>query len=186
MLAISLARPTLFDEDLSGANLVFGSQAAVPKKKQPIKKRKRTTISCQCCARQHLACDSQRPCNRCVNAGRGDSCKDGKRKRRGRKRKNPLPESDASDENADECSSSCTSTGHNHSHSEAHSHNEDLDSVDIDEVTTSSDSSVRERSPPPSKRSKSSFFTPLMDHEDTTDTWEAATLLLAFQTVKWR
>ncbi|KAJ2136937.1 hypothetical protein IW136_003713 [Coemansia sp. RSA 678] len=42
--------------------------------------------ACTNCKKAHLACDLQRPCQRCVNSGRCDSCKDVQHKKRGRPR----------------------------------------------------------------------------------------------------
>ncbi|KAJ2794753.1 hypothetical protein H4R20_006123 [Coemansia guatemalensis] len=42
--------------------------------------------ACTNCKRAHLACDLQRPCRRCVNTGKCDTCKDVQHKKRGRPR----------------------------------------------------------------------------------------------------
>ncbi|KAJ1841886.1 hypothetical protein LPJ70_004048 [Coemansia sp. RSA 2708] len=42
--------------------------------------------ACTNCKKAHLACDLQRPCQRCVNAGKCDTCKDVQHKKRGRPR----------------------------------------------------------------------------------------------------
>jgi hypothetical protein len=39
------------------------------------RKRKRTSRACVYCQKLHLSCDEQRPCIRCVKAGRADQCK---------------------------------------------------------------------------------------------------------------
>ncbi|KAI9104863.1 hypothetical protein DFS34DRAFT_589956 [Phlyctochytrium arcticum] len=40
--------------------------------------------ACVHCKSSHVACDSARPCQRCIRLGKGDSCIDAARKRRGR------------------------------------------------------------------------------------------------------
>ncbi|KAI7825929.1 hypothetical protein BX661DRAFT_184414 [Kickxella alabastrina] len=42
--------------------------------------------ACTNCKKAHLACDLQRPCHRCVNSGKCDTCKDVQHKKRGRPR----------------------------------------------------------------------------------------------------
>ncbi|KAJ1935322.1 hypothetical protein EC988_008521, partial [Linderina pennispora] len=42
--------------------------------------------ACTNCKKAHLACDLQRPCRRCVNMGKCDTCKDVQHKKRGRPR----------------------------------------------------------------------------------------------------
>ncbi|KAJ2351889.1 hypothetical protein GGH92_001578, partial [Coemansia sp. RSA 2673] len=42
--------------------------------------------ACTNCKKAHLACDLQRPCRRCVGAGKCDTCKDVQHKKRGRPR----------------------------------------------------------------------------------------------------
>ncbi|KAJ1797533.1 hypothetical protein LPJ59_003080 [Coemansia sp. RSA 2399] len=42
--------------------------------------------ACTNCKKAHLACDLQRPCRRCVNSGKCDTCKDVQHKKRGRPR----------------------------------------------------------------------------------------------------
>ncbi|KAJ2609187.1 hypothetical protein H4S08_004158 [Coemansia sp. RSA 1365] len=42
--------------------------------------------ACTNCKRAHLACDLQRPCRRCVNTGKCETCKDVQHKKRGRPR----------------------------------------------------------------------------------------------------
>ncbi|KAI8321651.1 hypothetical protein GQ54DRAFT_304599 [Martensiomyces pterosporus] len=42
--------------------------------------------ACTNCKKAHLACDLQRPCRRCVNVGKCDTCKDVQHKKRGRPR----------------------------------------------------------------------------------------------------
>ncbi|BFZ58807.1 hypothetical protein PYCC9005_005872 [Savitreella phatthalungensis] len=42
--------------------------------------------ACVNCKRAHLACDSQRPCHRCISIGKADQCFDVAHKRRGRPR----------------------------------------------------------------------------------------------------
>ncbi|KAJ2887383.1 hypothetical protein FB639_001359 [Coemansia asiatica] len=42
--------------------------------------------ACTNCKKAHLACDLQRPCQRCVNSGKCDTCKDVQHKKRGRPR----------------------------------------------------------------------------------------------------
>lgn len=40
--------------------------------------------ACVSCKQSHVACDIQRPCNRCVRLNKGDTCVDAERKKRGR------------------------------------------------------------------------------------------------------
>lgn len=40
--------------------------------------------ACAACKNSHVACDINRPCQRCVRLGKGDSCVDAERKKRGR------------------------------------------------------------------------------------------------------
>ncbi|KAI9504492.1 hypothetical protein GGI25_005462 [Coemansia spiralis] len=42
--------------------------------------------ACTNCKKAHLACDLQRPCRRCVNSGKCDTCQDVQHKKRGRPR----------------------------------------------------------------------------------------------------
>ncbi|KAI7879753.1 hypothetical protein K492DRAFT_208017 [Lichtheimia hyalospora FSU 10163] len=49
--------------------------------------------ACVHCQRAHLACDVERPCKRCVQAGREDSCFDVQHKKRGRPRRRDREES---------------------------------------------------------------------------------------------
>ncbi|KAL1303740.1 hypothetical protein AAFC00_007084 [Neodothiora populina] len=42
--------------------------------------------ACNNCKRAHLSCDVERPCNRCVQTGKADSCRDVPHKKRGRPR----------------------------------------------------------------------------------------------------
>ncbi|KAJ2554336.1 hypothetical protein EV175_002624 [Coemansia sp. RSA 1933] len=42
--------------------------------------------ACTNCKKAHLACDLQRPCRRCANSGKCDTCKDVQHKKRGRPR----------------------------------------------------------------------------------------------------
>ncbi|OAL40427.1 hypothetical protein AYO20_00163 [Fonsecaea nubica] len=49
--------------------------------------------ACVNCKKKHLRCDSSRPCRRCVQSGKEDSCKDVEHKKRGRP---PLKPDDAS------------------------------------------------------------------------------------------
>ncbi|KXN70430.1 hypothetical protein CONCODRAFT_39447, partial [Conidiobolus coronatus NRRL 28638] len=44
-------------------------------------RKKKTSRACNNCQKSHVTCDSNRPCNRCVQRKLADSCKDGKRKR---------------------------------------------------------------------------------------------------------
>lgn len=47
-------------------------------------KRKNVSVACSNCARRHVACDNQRPCQRCVKHGKADCCMDMEHKRKGR------------------------------------------------------------------------------------------------------
>ncbi|KAJ8654969.1 hypothetical protein O0I10_009365 [Lichtheimia ornata] len=49
--------------------------------------------ACVHCQRAHLACDVERPCKRCVQAGREDNCFDVQHKKRGRPRRRDREES---------------------------------------------------------------------------------------------
>lgn len=48
---------------------------------------KKVSVACQRCKKAHAACDSQRPCQRCVNLGKEAECQDATPKKRGRKPK---------------------------------------------------------------------------------------------------
>ncbi|KAJ3321751.1 hypothetical protein HDV06_003900 [Boothiomyces sp. JEL0866] len=52
-------------------------------KEEPVKKMY-VLRACISCKAAHVACDTARPCQRCVRLNKGDSCKDGERKKRGR------------------------------------------------------------------------------------------------------
>ncbi|KAI9318110.1 hypothetical protein BX666DRAFT_1934876 [Dichotomocladium elegans] len=74
---------------------VFSSTPSSTKPKTT-KSRKRTTkphVSAACvnCQRAHLACDMGRPCRRCVQSGREDTCMDVQHKKRGRPRRDRKP-----------------------------------------------------------------------------------------------
>ncbi|KAJ3261720.1 hypothetical protein HK103_004671 [Boothiomyces macroporosus] len=52
-------------------------------KEEPVKKMY-VLRACISCKAAHVACDTARPCQRCVRLNKGDTCKDGERKKRGR------------------------------------------------------------------------------------------------------
>lgn len=53
---------------------------------QQQQQRRRSNVQCACsnCKKAHLACDTSRPCRRCVQSGKADSCVDVVPKKRGR------------------------------------------------------------------------------------------------------
>lgn len=51
-------------------------------------KRKQVSRACIRCKQSHSCCGTERPCERCVQLGLGDSCRDSEQKKRGRKKKN--------------------------------------------------------------------------------------------------
>jgi PAS domain-containing protein len=50
-------------------------------------KRRQVRRACTNCRKAHACCDEQRPCQRCINLGVIDECKDAENKKRGRKRR---------------------------------------------------------------------------------------------------
>ncbi|KAI3656685.1 hypothetical protein MP638_007018 [Amoeboaphelidium occidentale] len=48
------------------------------------KKRFNVTVACVHCKAAHIACEEKRPCSRCVNTGKADSCVDAVPRKRGR------------------------------------------------------------------------------------------------------
>jgi len=50
-------------------------------------KRKQVSRACMRCKQSHSCCGTDRPCERCLSLGLGDSCKDSEQKKRGRKKK---------------------------------------------------------------------------------------------------
>ena len=54
--------------------------------KERISSKAHVSKACSNCKRAHLACDSSRPCRRCLSVGRGDTCIDLQHKKRGRPR----------------------------------------------------------------------------------------------------
>jgi hypothetical protein len=53
----------------------------------PAAKRPKVNRACAECKESHTACDTERPCARCVSLGLGDSCRDAECKKRGRPKK---------------------------------------------------------------------------------------------------
>ena len=56
-------------------------------RRKPTHQRYNTKVACGNCHRQKLRCDINRPCGRCVQAGRADTCCDRQHQKKGRKRK---------------------------------------------------------------------------------------------------
>lgn len=50
-------------------------------------RRRQVRKACTNCRRAHACCEEQRPCQRCINLGLTDDCRDAENKKRGRKRK---------------------------------------------------------------------------------------------------
>ncbi|ORY81376.1 hypothetical protein BCR37DRAFT_42157 [Protomyces lactucae-debilis] len=65
-----------------------GSDRPAIKKKETTRRRNKAHVSTACypCKRAHLACETSRPCKRCVNLEKEDQCIDVAHKRRGRPR----------------------------------------------------------------------------------------------------
>ncbi|TKY86507.1 hypothetical protein EX895_004656 [Sporisorium graminicola] len=70
-----------------------GSDEASPAGRKPVKAH--VPSACLNCKRAHLACDVGRPCRRCVNLGKSDTCIDVQHKKRGRPRLKDRPSSQA-------------------------------------------------------------------------------------------
>ncbi|KAL6069481.1 hypothetical protein QOT17_007510 [Balamuthia mandrillaris] len=64
-----------------------GSEGSSNKKK----KLPRVSRACLLCRKSHAACDTQRPCTRCVSHGKAAECRDPEPKRRGRKPRSRFP-----------------------------------------------------------------------------------------------
>ncbi|KAJ2095198.1 hypothetical protein GGI09_002228 [Coemansia sp. S100] len=75
---------------MSMADSERGSPSPTPSSAKPARTgrgaKPHVPSACTNCKKAHLACDLQRPCRRCVGAGKCDTCKDVQHKKRGRPR----------------------------------------------------------------------------------------------------
>jgi len=67
--------------------------------KAPNSKRNQVPKACSNCRKMHAACDMERPCRRCINAGVSDSCFDIPRKKRASKKRKSEEETIAQNTN---------------------------------------------------------------------------------------
>ena len=85
--------PTLQDRSRYSPNHQSSPYAqSPPEDGDGLRRRVKAHVASACvnCKKAHLACDSQRPCPRCVSIGKADQCFDVAHKRRGRPRRKDL------------------------------------------------------------------------------------------------
>ncbi|EST07030.2 PAS domain protein [Kalmanozyma brasiliensis GHG001] len=87
-----LNRPLLVDSSPSGLTSPGADERSQASRKQA---KAHVPSACLNCKRAHLACDVGRPCRRCINLGKSDTCIDVQHKKRGRPRLKDRPSSQA-------------------------------------------------------------------------------------------